>query len=426
MATAASLSSISTASRGVGGRSTTSSKNSGLIRTATGKAKADKMKEAEDYRKKAKKAMEQGIFSKPDPLTAASYYRKASELYKQCGENRLERLHRIACADCQRGEESYASAAMEYTRAAELSEISDETVNRRRNEVYQLHKNAAEAWMAKNEKAKAGLSYVNAACGLLIGTEDESSIGLVMDRKALAALEEGVELHVPDSLNRFASFRQTGTSAYANTPVSLAKEHIVTAPYAHETLFKILTKLLQFTEHKSALYTTGAATKLLEIQDASISLHRAYLTETILQLTLKDVIGADKTFLEVHLQKNSYLSSRECKLAEDLIRAVKSMDCNELDTAKLENRSALANLDPSVRLLVMNLRLSGGGKKQVPKKKPITTDAVKKDDDKLLDGEELEKELNDNYSEMDKIMEDMGLDNRSDDDDDDDDDIDLT
>merc|ERR1711982_219063 len=120
---------------------------------------------------------------------------------------------------------------------------------------------------------------------------------------------------------------------------------------------------------------TGAATKLLEIQDASISLHRAYLTETILQLTLKDVMGADKTFLEVHLQKNSYLSSRECKLAEDLIRAVKSMDCNELDTAKLENRSALANLDPSVRLLVMNLRLSGG-KKQVPKKKPITTDAV--------------------------------------------------
>merc|ERR1711862_748303 len=233
------------------------------------------------------------------------------------------------------------------------------------------------------------------------------------DRKALAALEEGVELHVPDSLNRFASFRQTGTSAYANTPVSLAKEHIVTAPYAHETLFKILTKLLQFTEHKSALYTIGAATNLLEIQDASISLHRAYLTETILQLVLKDIVGADKTFLEIHLQKNSYLSSRECKLAEDLIRAVKSMDTNALDSAKIENRSALANLDPTVRLLVMNLRLSGG--KKIPKE-------PKKED--LLDGEELHNQLQGNYSEMDKIMEDMGLEDMEDNSDDDDD-IDL-
>lgn len=434
----ASLSSISTANSR---RSAASSKASSVQRAVTGTAKVTKMKEAEDYRKKAKKAMETGIFSKPDPLTAAAYYRKASELYKQCGENRLERLHRIACADCQRGQESYASAAIEYTRAAELAIMSDEAVNRRRNEAYQLHKSAAEAWVATNNKAKAGLSYVDAASALLIGADEENSAVQIMDRKALTAFEEAAEIHVPDSLNRFASFRQTGKSAYTDTPISLAQEHMVVAPYAHETIFKILTRLLQFNEYSSALYTIGAATKLLEAQDASISLHRAYLTETILQLVLKDVVAADKTFLETHLQKNSYLSSRECKLAEDLIRAVKSMDVTALDTAKLENRSALANLDPTVRLLVMNLRLSGVPKRKAPMKKKISNnmDTIQQQEpppkkkDNLLEGEELEKSLQDNYSEMDKIMEDMGLDEMDDNDDDeqnqeddlDDDDIDL-
>ena len=428
ISSASTLSSISTA-----GASRKSNASSKANRQVSGAVKVAKMKEAEDYRKKAKKAMETGLFSKPDPLTAAAYYRKASELYKQCGENRLERLHRIACGDCQRGQESYASAAVEYTRAAELSYISDEAVNRRRNEVYQLHKSAAEAWVATNDKAKAGLSYVNAACGLLIGTEEDTSIVSVMDRKALTAFEEAVEMQVPDPLNQFASFRQTGKSAYANTPISLAKEHMVVAPYAHETLFKVLTRLLQFNEYSSALYTIGAATQLLEEQNATISLHRAYLTQTIIQLVLKDVVAADKTFLEVHLQKNSYLSSRECKLAEDLIRAIKCMDGVALDKAKLENRNALANLDPTVRLLVMNLRLSGGA--SIPKKKPIkATNTLSEKKDALLDGDALEKDLQNNYSEMDKIMEDMGLDDMEDEDDgqqnnedleDDDDDIDL-
>ncbi len=49
------------------------------------------MAEAEDYRLEAKQAMTRGIFSKPDPISAANFYKRAADAYKACGENRLER-----------------------------------------------------------------------------------------------------------------------------------------------------------------------------------------------------------------------------------------------------------------------------------------------------------------------------------------------
>jgi len=316
------------------------------------------MKEAEEYRDKAKKAMQRGMFSRPDPIIAGTYYRRAADLYKQCGENRLERLHRVASGDCQRGQEAFSSAAMEYSRAAELVIESEDPDARKRTESNKLYKDAAEMWMSMNEKGKAGQCFVNAASCLLIGTDEESG---KMDKKVLAAFEEAVEAHVPDSLNAFGCMRQTGVSAFkGEKDNSLAREQVVTSPFANETLTVAMKKLVQYHEYKSALYAAGAVTTLLEGDGVStISLGRSYLSETILQLAMGDVVAADRTFLEHHLQKNSYLTSRECKLAEDLIRAIKSMDQEALDAAKLENRAAMANLDPNMRALVLDLKTTG-------------------------------------------------------------------
>jgi hypothetical protein len=77
-------------------------KNKSPITTSlSGEAKAGKMKEAEDYRDKAKKSMQKGIFAKQDPLAASTYYKRAADAYQLCGEDRLERLYRINSADCQ-------------------------------------------------------------------------------------------------------------------------------------------------------------------------------------------------------------------------------------------------------------------------------------------------------------------------------------
>ena len=72
-----------------------------MVVALSGEAKALKVKEAEEYRDKAKKAMQKGLFSKPDPLAASTYYKRAADAYRLCGEHRLERLYRINSADCQ-------------------------------------------------------------------------------------------------------------------------------------------------------------------------------------------------------------------------------------------------------------------------------------------------------------------------------------
>ena len=450
-------------------RTSTTGTGSGPTTTLSGPAKLTKLKEAEDYRLKAKKAMTRGIFSSPDPIAAGNYYKRAADAYRACGENRLERLHRIASADCQMGQDAYATAASEFMRAAELAMGSDEPVEKREKEVWKVYTDASEAWRQANELGRAGDCRMRAALGLLLGSDEAMEVEGVeggrklmsMNQRALQAIEEAIEVHVPDLLNRYASYRQTGTSAYVDpdadpndataksAAMELAKHNMVKTSYAHETVYKACFKLIQYGEYPSALYAAGAATALIGADGfATISLSRAFAAETVLCLALGDVVAADKYFLEVHLQKDSYLSSRECKLSEDLIRAVKDMDGEALEEARDpsgSNRAALANLDPSLRGLVKNLRMSGragrgppGGsgapsaaakkKKAPPASRPSQPTAsagrpappaapsaaaaapTTKPADSMLEGAALQSSLDANFAELDELnIDDMGL-----------------
>jgi hypothetical protein len=345
------------------------------------------MKEAEEYRKKAKKSLQRTLFSSPDPIAGAMFYHRAAEAYKLCGENRLERLHRIASGDCQMGHDAYAIAAGEYVRAAELAEVSEETGERKRAECTKLYADAAKAWREEGEMGRAGECMLRSGFSLLIalGTDqDDDLLGgtrlTKMGKDAKTVIEGAVESHVPDPLNRYRQFRQTGISSFIDpdadaeaeaeastgldeATLAICQNHMVKSSFAHETLSQAIQKFIEYGEYKSALYTAGAVSALLE-QDgfSTITLSRAFCTETILTLALGDVVAADKYFLQVHLQNNNYLSSRECKLAEDLIRAVKMRNGDDLEVARDpggDNRAAMANLDASLRHVVASLRISG-------------------------------------------------------------------
>ena len=415
----------------------------------TGDAKIAKMSEAEDHRLKAKKCMTRGIFSKPDPISAANYYKRAADAYKACGENRLERLHRIASGDCQLGQDAYATAAAEYGRAAELAETSDETPARKRQEVHKLNLDAANAWSQMGEAGRSAECKVRAAFGLVMGSPITSKI----EPKALAAIEEAVEAFVPDPLNRKRDYRRTGSSAYADPNASddaasleLAKQNIVTDSFAHETLAKVGCELLRRGHHESALYAFGAVTSSLEGEGyATISLSRAYATETIVTLAAGDVVAAKADFQGVHLQKTSYLTSRECALAEDLIRACDAMDIEALEEARGRggpHRGAMANLDPVVREAVGTIRVSGrargkdDAKKATPASKPSaageqqqrqaggSVPAAPPQPTKAAASEvDLAEDTEAAFDEMDDIMNSMGL---GDDGGDDEDEFDLT
>ena len=449
-------------------RMTGARRTNNFVRSLQGQAKIEKMKEAEEYRKKAKKSLQRTLFSSPDPIAGAMFYHRAAEAYKLCGENRLERLHRIASGDCQMGHDAYASAAGEYVRAAELAEMSDETDDRKRAECTKLYSDAAKAWREEGEMGRTGECMLRSGFSLLIGGggEDDLIDGrrlTKMGKDALTVIEGAVESHVPDPLNRYKHYRQTGISSFIDpdaeedgheqgvddATLEMCRNHVVKSSFAHETLTQAIRKFVEYGEFKSALYTSGAVSALLESDGFStITLSRAFCAETVLTLALGDVVAADKFFLEVHLQNSNYLQSRECKLAEDLIRAVKMRSTDDLEIARDqsgENRAAMANLDSSLRNVVATLRISGAVKTKtkniqnasapspappvpvpIPAQAPINVPmpapalennaTVQPPPPSSLGGEKLQNELDD-------LMNDMGLES---DEEEDDDEIDLT
>jgi Soluble NSF attachment protein, SNAP len=273
---------------------------------------------------------------------------------------------------------AFSTAAAEYTRAAELLELADdEELTMKREVGRKLHLIAAEAWSNMNEPAKAASSKVRAALALVWG--DDSNF---LPKTALEAVEEAIEDHVPDPLNPYARYRQTGMSAYINPDsnesvlnpsaesLELAKQKIVTRPYSHESVQEVMYLLISFGEYASALYSAGAVTALLSNDGVStLTLSRSFLAETILSLSMGDPIAAEENFLNRHVQQSSYLTSRECKLAEELFRAVKVRDGEALEEARSPsgpNRAAIGNLHESLRDLVSMIRLSGVARRGVP------------------------------------------------------------
>lgn len=461
----------------------------------SGEARAAKMKEAEEHRAKAKKAMQRGVFAKADPVAASIFYKRAADDYQQCGEVRLERIHREASADAQMQQGAYATAAADYTRAAELVKLSDESTEQKRKEGCKLHNSAANAFRQMGETGKAAECVVNAALALL--WEDETTM---LSKEALAKMEEAVEAYVPDPMNRYARYRQLGTSVFVDpeaesdviTPdmLQLAKEHMVTKAYAYEPLHTLTYTFCHYGEYAAALYAVGAATAILEAEGiATLTLSRNFIMETILLLAMGDPVAAERAFMDWHVQKTSYLTSRECKLAEELFRAVLSRDAEALEEARSpegSNKAALSNLNEEMRTLVQQLRISGVARRQgatatsaktkkmvdeeltrelksgkasskstknkaaKPTKKKAPELAAKEvdlnqafigDEESESSGSDLSSEEEEQsseeeeeaapmdaaalHAEMDDLMNDMGLDDSDDDDDLDDDEIDL-
>ena len=340
-------------------------------------ARAAKLKEASEHAAKAAAAMQPGLFKRPDPLAASTYYKRAAECYKAVGDANQERHYRAASARCNQQIGAWASAAQDYTRAAELivppgAIHNSDLIDQDCRDASEYHKQAAESWRQADDKAKAASSLVASALAL-----NANSRGSLLSKSSLAGLEEAVEAHVPDVLNPFARYRQTGHSAFidpdsdetvehpSKDTLSAAREHLVSRSYAHEPLLRLVELLASSGEYASALYAAGAASTILS-QDgiSTLTLGRSFVVETILQLALGDPVGAEQTFLSRHCESRPYLSSREAQLAEELTRAIKNRDGDALEEARSPtgpNRAGLANLSPPLRELVGQLRVSVRG-----------------------------------------------------------------
>lgn len=365
--------------------------------TMSAEALIAKRKEAEDYRDKANQCMKSGLFKSADPVAACTFFKRAADCYQvlvgqEPDAAKLERLYRLESANCNMICKAWASAASDYTRAADLLVLEienhtddEEHIMQIRRDAANFHNKAAEAWIEGNEPGKAAACKVNAA--LVIHGDDGTGTSTHapgrLSKEALTGIEEAIEAHVPDPLNPYARYRQTGISAFIDpdsdetaetvsaATLDMAKSHLVTRAYAHESVQKLIHLLARYGEYASALYAAGAVSTVLKAEGmATISLSRAYVTETILTLAMGDPVMAEQQFLNRHCQDSFYLKSRECQLGEELYRAVKTRDIDALNDARNiqgHNKTALANLShESLREVVQGLRISGVARQSQP------------------------------------------------------------
>ena len=111
-------------------RPTTQRRSTNKKPALRGEARAAKLKQAEGFRDQANQCMKSGIFQKPDPVAASTYYKRAAEAYQQAGDcDRLERLYRQESATCNLQIGAWASAATDSIRVAELLIPKNATVD---------------------------------------------------------------------------------------------------------------------------------------------------------------------------------------------------------------------------------------------------------------------------------------------------------
>lgn len=140
------------------GRTSIDSKAKKTRPALSGEAAAAKIKEAEDYKSKANKAMQSSFFSKPDPVAASTYYKRAADAFAQAGDYRMERFCRVSSGQCNFQIQAWASAAQDYSKAAELVLEEEGDSKNNREEAYNYHRKASEAWVQMNERAKGAKS----------------------------------------------------------------------------------------------------------------------------------------------------------------------------------------------------------------------------------------------------------------------------
>jgi len=352
-----------------------------------------------EARDSAKKAMQSGFFTSADPLSAYGYYKKAADCYKSCCDFKKEAMMRRSAAQCQTTNGHFSSAAGEYKLAAKCHSNLGSYI-----ESSSDYKNSAIAWTYANDISRCGEMLLESAKELDRGGLPGSG----------AAFEQAVESFCPDVHNCFASYR-------VNKSESDGLGQLCTGAFVGEQLWYIVKIFTERKELSSALYALGGLTTYYENDtDSTATLYKTYFTTSIVQISLGDIVAAEKTYMEKHIQSDCYLPTDECRIAEDMIRAVKDFDSEKVEELKKERK--VGNMDGFVRNLVMEI--SGGGKvggikkgKAKPAAAPVPVETV---DDEDEEDKELEDPMADLGAELD------GVDVGDDEEEEDDDEIDLT
>ena len=280
--------------------------------------KAKKIAEAQEYMEKATQALKKTIFSwKPDHLAAAPNFESAANSYKMAGELELAHSTMLQSVDSHEKAGTLAAAALTCVKAAQIAQMME------RFDVASADwERSAELWGANGELDKCAetlakaakelvqvqpsqaLALYKRACDLICAPDTPPEAMGRLHPSAIAIMRDTLAFMLSDNCRQ----EEVTGKAKARSAINTIKDG---SALAHA---KRLVQLFQGFEMESSMCKTMCAV-------------------TVIQLTMGDIVQADHTYLQDHLSNKQYIVSRECRLAEDFIMAIKTHDIDKMDAA---------------------------------------------------------------------------------------------
>ena len=253
----------------------------------------------------------------PDYMGAAPKFEGAGNAYRAAGSMALAHDTMVRCSQAYANYGSHSSAANAMQNAAKMN-----TDPRKHFEDMLA---AADLWGQHGDLTRMAQMYVGAA-------ESEG------------AYETEKEEYLAEASNILIPFDSTD-DALKNCDVK-----------GIEVLKKLLKCHMTGVDKEKALGTARFLGRVSEAFGQDTLLWKCLASESALQLASKDVIAAEHTYIQEHLSKSGYGSSKEAEIIENLINAFKNSDENELHT--VQKSPDLFYLDREAREMVLGLAIS--------------------------------------------------------------------
>ena len=139
---------------------------------------------------------------------------------------------------------------------------------------------------------------------------------------------------------------------------------------------EVLKKLFKFdmagADREKAMETAQFLARVSEALEQDTVLWKCLAAITVLQLLAKDVIAAEQTYIQEHLSKRGYGTSKEAEVVEELLNAFKNSDGQQLQV--LQKNPSLFYLDKETKDMVLALTLAVSTTQGLPK--PVSTSEV--------------------------------------------------
>lgn len=301
------------------------------IPSLTSAQKLKKVEEAKELSSRAMKYLKTSVFNwNPDHLAAAPLFEQSAELYKQVGEYDIARALLLDAAKSHESINTLSAAAVAIVKAAK---IASECQNNQKL-ASQHFQEAANLWAINGSLDRSADVLKQAA-------KELENINII---EAIDLAKRACELLCP------LDTPKSSISSCHPTTLDTYREYfrmtIINFNNSNDSRPKVILPIIS---------VANRMVDIFEAYGSESSMCKMMLTVTFLQLTMGDVVAADQTFLQDHLNNRVYIKSKECELAEDYINAFKMQDIEKLESAQ---RAIHMNyLDKEVQVLGKKLTL---------------------------------------------------------------------